>query len=221
MKSFNLSAKSVIVLLAIGAAYPAAAAIDVTKNPGCGVKAGTPQEKIERNAKIGELYYQAYLEGVKRGKLYTLFDYGCVAADATTTNWLMEPLSTAKPRTLRTDAALQRNEMKAYWKTMPDFAALPDTLQIHAWDGGVTFSLIFAGHLADGTVEQLWEINTLLINDAGKITHWEYWRDNQAQDKIFLAAFGKHVLGPSGLMYQGGISYDEYVNTIRAGAAKK
>ncbi|MET0660025.1 MAG: hypothetical protein ABW110_17920 [Steroidobacteraceae bacterium] len=195
---------------------PVAATMDVRTNPGCGTKPATTQEKTARNAIIAQFYAQAYTD-IREKRLATWFDYGCFAKGATTTNWLMEPLTSAKPRPLLNTAKLMQQELAAYRKVMPDYAAMPDKLVAHAWDGGVTFSTVFQGHTKDGVAIEVWEVNTLLINDEGKITHWEFWKDNKAQDEVFQRTYGKRVLGDSGLMHVTGMSYADYVATIKAG----
>lgn len=188
-------------------AGPAVAEVDVTKNPGCGVRVQTTEEKIERNAKIGEFIYQAYLEAPKRQYLYNWFDYGCITGETTTFNWLMKPGDspvTFGPGPLVGDG--MRTEIERHWKVMPDYGAVEGTFKQYVWDGGVTLRYVYAGHTADGKRHSTWEIDTILISDEGYITHWEFWNDTLGSDDIIFTVTGKHLLG---------LSMQEYIQLIQ------
>jgi hypothetical protein len=183
----------------IGAAGTTFAAIDVTKNPGCGVYKATAQERIERNAEIAELLFQGYVEGPKRQYLYNWFDYGCVASDATTFNWLMKPLEAPRriglPSDIKNPGEGMRTEMKVHWKVMPDYGGIPGTFRVFAWDGGAQLRMVYGGHTADGQFHSTWEVDTILINDQGRITHWEFWNDAKGSDDVIYTVLGKHLIG--------------------------
>jgi hypothetical protein len=194
----------------MSASYPSFAVIDIKQNPGCGVKEVTAQARITRNSRIAELLYQSYLEGPKYHYLYNWEHYDCIAKDATGFNWLMAPLTTARPRLIgNRDRDLMQKEMKAHWKVMPDYGAMPGTFAVYAWDGGATFRLVYGGHTADGKLHSTWEVDTILINDEGKITHWEFWNDSLGSDDIVYTVFGKHLLG---------LPEDQYLDTIKQSA---
>ena len=67
-----------------------------------------------------------------------------------------------------------RSETLRHWKVMPDYRAAEGTFKQYVWDGGVTLRFAYAGHTADNQRHSTWEIDTILINDDGYITHWVF-----------------------------------------------
>jgi len=88
-----------------------------------------------------------------------------------------------------------RAEIALHWRVMPDYGAVKGTFNQYAWDGGTTVRFVYAGHTADGKVHSTWEIDTILINDDGQITHWEFWNDTHGADDIIYTVTGKHLIG--------------------------
>src|SRR5215469_16065667 len=58
--------------------------VDLSKNPGCGVKGLSPEEKTKRNIRIAEYWFAAYVEaGMGTEMKHTLDEWDCMADDAT------------------------------------------------------------------------------------------------------------------------------------------
>lgn len=179
-------------------------AFDLDKNPGCRVTGLTREQKIKRNAKIARYYYEMSAQQVKLNYKYTLADHGCDALDAT---WLYGTFTPppAKPKPVyippnpkgpgpefssaETENVIQ-GEFRAIVKVLPDFAAVPGTLRVIPWDGGVNLSMMYAGTTKDGERLTCWEMVTMLVNDEGLITHYEAWNDPIGAEKIMLLAYG-------------------------------
>ncbi|HJT94118.1 MAG TPA: hypothetical protein VJ777_19655 [Mycobacterium sp.] len=180
--------------LSIPSAAVAASAdttIDVTKNPGCGVKGLTSEQKVQRNHRLAELFFQAYVEAPKLGALYSWNRHGCFTPDVALYSWLSGPEAppqVGSPMVL--DPKFLQNEWKMLRKAMPDFGVAPGSLKIFPWDEGVTFRMDYAGHTPEGVLHRVWETATILVNDEGRITYWEFWSDTKAFDALFKAAFG-------------------------------
>ena len=192
-----LTAGALAVGLSLSLPPPAIAApsadttLDVTQNPGCGLKGLTSRQKVERNRRLAELFFQAYSQAPKYGHLYNWTHHGCFAADVAMYSWLAPagaPPQVA-PEPLLNPQFFQ-NEWQLLRKAMPDFGVVPGSLKIFPWDRGVTFRLDFSGRTPAGVQHRVWESGTILVNDAGKITYWEFWDDTKAIDGLFKAAFG-------------------------------
>jgi hypothetical protein len=51
-------------------------------------------------------------------------------------------------------------------------------------------SLQPGGHDETGAYHGLWELNFFLVNDEGKVTHFECWNDSQGFDVLTEKVFG-------------------------------
>ena len=221
MQVYGQLMKSGVMAAAILIACPAGATVDITKNPGCGLKLNTPQERIERNARIAELMFQGYLEAPKINWLYMWPAYDCFAKNGTWYSWLMGVnLNQAKPMIapagIVNSSEFYQKELVAQWKVMPDYGTVPGSLVMYPWDGGVQFRYVFEGHTPDGKVHHLWELQTLIINEEGKITEWEFWDDVVGTQDIFKAVVGQNMdeMRASGDNY--GVLQDRVIKEGRA-----
>lgn len=194
----------------VAASYPGelvvatAPLIDVERNPGCGVKMASRQERIERNRRMALYYFEASVETARRDYKYTLARQGCVPNDQPS-KWLYgaftpppsNPFVVAASGAKGSEEKLIQRENKAWRTVFPDLGATPGTLRIIPYDGGVYFSLLYSGHSKKGEAVAFWEVVNMLVDDNGKIYHYECWNDTAGMDRAFQIAFGETFLGLS------------------------
>lgn len=174
--------------------------IDITKNPGCGISGLSEQEQIERNRRLALYYFQASVEEAERGHKYTLASQGCVPDDGKST-WLygsfMRP--PANPSIVTSghedEAEFIQDESRAWHTVYPDFGAVPGTLRVIPYKGGVFFSLLYAGTSKSGERVAFWEVVNQLVDENGKVYHYECWNDSEGMERAFQIAFGRSFLG--------------------------
>jgi hypothetical protein len=152
--------------------------IDIKADPGCGVKNLTAQQKIERNRKLAQLFFQSYVEAPTLQRLYGWQYHRCWA------DTIRMRAATFTPDQIKTETQMGANdaatdlgltELRNIWKVMPDWKAIPGSLHITAYENGATFSLRYGGHTADGKFHDAWELDIFEINDSGKINYYEFW----------------------------------------------
>lgn len=194
-----------LALAAVGASYVGpvradfegyvdqpAGKFDVTKNPGCGVKAKTREEKIKRNVNIAEFYHQSYAamenDTINR---HDWTEYDCMAPGATVVVGVYmpppaKPISFPMPsgeearKLVKEGNSGSQKEVRMWKKVYPNLRAVPGTFRvITAWEGGVNWVMAFDGTSKDGETIFYWEVNTILVNEDGRITHMDCWDDGQ------------------------------------------
>lgn len=173
--------------------------IDVTQNPGCGISGLSDQEQIERNRRLALYYFQASVEESSRDHKYTLASQGCVPKDGKST-WLygsfMRPPS--NPSIVKSgneeEAKFIQDESRAWHTVFPDFGAVPGTLRVIPYKGGVYFSLLYAGTSKSGEHVEFWEVVNQLVDEDGRIYHYECWNDSAGMERAFQIAFGRSFL---------------------------
>lgn len=178
---------------------------DLTKNPGCGVKGLTVAEKIKRNVNVAEFYHQSYAamenDTINR---HDWSEYDCMADGATFVVGVYMP-PPAKPisfpksssaeearRLVHEGNAGSQKEVRMWKKVYPNLRAVPGTFRvITAWEGGVNWAMAFDATAKDGEHIFYWEINTILINNEGKITHMDCWDDGYGVANAWKKVTGK------------------------------
>ncbi|MET0984782.1 MAG: hypothetical protein ABW034_05170 [Steroidobacteraceae bacterium] len=173
--------------------------VDVTQNPGCGVTLKTKEEKIARNKRLAQYYFQGWnSETMKQhDRQYRFEDHDCFASDATFRMGFglePEPPEFVKvPYRRPSDRPPPKASDSPFMKALPNWGTVPGTLRIVPWENGCYFIMRFGGNTPSGERIEFWEVDLIEINDAGKITHWEGYNDTLGVDRLFRVAFGKSV----------------------------
>ncbi|MET0658868.1 MAG: hypothetical protein ABW110_12000 [Steroidobacteraceae bacterium] len=172
--------------------------IDTSKNPGCGVKENSDEKKTARNIRIGKFFIQSYYDLPKNSLKYSLDSYRCYAAKSTVHGGTFDPPpAVSKPR----DPALDpfsgenfaKNEVEAWKKSVPDVRAQRGAARLIAWDSGAFVSYQVVGKAKTGEPIKFWEVVLMLIDDEGKITHYEFWDDTVGIGKALPVIVGKSL----------------------------
>lgn len=164
--------------------------IDIKENPGVGVT-GLPKEaKVERNRRLAYLYVQSSYEWPQHRKMYNWAYHGCFTSETRIRFGSLDPLG--RPHAFQMPAGTDTSsEARGYRRIYPDFGAQPETLTVHPFEEGFYYNVTFTGHHKDtGNAQSLWETGLVLIDEAGRITLWDFWNDN-----VGLAAFAKDLYG--------------------------
>lgn len=67
------------------------------------------------------------------------------------------------------------------------------------FDEGAYFRMMYGGNSKeDGKQYTICETNLILVNDEGKITHFEMWNDSISFDLLTRKIFGKSIIGLGG-----------------------
>lgn len=197
MAAIALPLAALVALSVIGVAHAQGPAdekpvIDVTKDPGCGKKLHSDEEKIAHNRKLAQIYFQSYSEAYRTNKLLGWDHHGCFAD-----NWTLIPGTYDYDRVMQMHSQapgkapdVGLGELQANWKTIPDLRALPGTLVIYPSPTGAFFRMKFGGTAKTGEKIELWEIEFIQVNDEGKITLWEFWDDTVGVLKEFDVVWG-------------------------------
>jgi hypothetical protein len=176
--------------------------LDITKDIGCGHKLQTKTEKIDHNRRLAELYYLNFQQDRERGRNYDWRVHHCVADETTVLLGAVAPL--ADPMVMKSgmvgpnsdpDPSALTGEQRGYFATFPDWGTIPKTLVVVPFEQGAFFRMMYGGHDKDGKKYTIWETNLILVNDEGKITHFEMWNDTIGMDATTRKAFGKGIDG--------------------------
>ena len=174
--------------------------IDVTKNPGCGVTGLSPAQKVERNRRLALYYFQASVETARRDYKYTLASQGCVPDDGKSM-WLYGAFTPPPAEPTMVDVGkgnegqFIQNESRAWRSVFPDFGAVPGTLRVIPYEDGVFFTFMYAGTSKTGEKVEFWEVVNQLVNENGKIYHYECWNDTAGMERAFQIAFNTSFRG--------------------------
>lgn len=171
--------------------------IDITQDPGCGNPLNTAAERIAHNRKLAELYYINFQEDRTRGRNWGWQFHNCLAENPTVLLGAIEPLGAPHP--FPPQLAEQGNpelngEQRGYFSAFPDWGTVPNTLVVVPFEQGAYFRMMYGGHDTDGVYYTIWETNLVLVNDQGKITHFEMWNDTIGFDRTTKKAFGMSLL---------------------------
>lgn len=173
--------------------------VDVTKNPGCGVKGLTREQKIARNQRLAEYYFQGWSATTmaKHGHQYRFNDHDCFAKDATfRMGFGLQP---EPPEFLgfslgqKMDSKMAPKAPTPFNKVIPDWGTIPGTLRVYPSENGAYFIMRFGGTAPTGERIEYWETDYIVVDDDGKITHWEGYNDTMGVDRLFRVVFGKGV----------------------------
>lgn len=192
MKKYIVVAAPFTALLlpaGLHAQAPAAAPlIDIMTNPGCGQTGLTREQKTDRNRRLAYNYVESSHQWPKYRKMYNWSHYGCWAEGAKVRFGSLSPI--ARPMVMPKGADTS-SEARGYRRLYPDFGAQPETLYVFPFEQGFYYNVVFGGHHKEsGKYQSLWETGLVLVNDAGKITLWDFWNDNTG-----LSAFAKDLYG--------------------------
>lgn len=173
--------------------------IDITKNPGCDIHYSTTTERLAFHRRLAELYFINFQNDRKNGRNYNWITYGCAVPGSTVLLGTLSPLAepTVIPKGVTAEMAVPLSgEQRGYFATFPDWGTVPGTLAVVPFEGGAFFRMMYGGHgKDDGKYYTIWETNLILINDQGKITHFEMWNDTIGMDATTRKAFGRSILG--------------------------
>ena len=184
---------------------------DYSKAPKCGVKGLSREEKLERNVRVAEYYYQNYRDAEKRDTILRKQVPDCFADGTSIIMGIfkymakmpefdgiyIKPALTAaqkeaERKALAEGRAGEQLEIKMWKSKYPDFAAVEGSFRvIAAWEDGVEFILDFKGTNADGYTMNYWEHNTFLFNDDGLIWRWDEVADTLGVDMGLRKGWGK------------------------------
>lgn len=189
---------------------------DFTKPPRCGVKGLSREEKIERNVRLAEWYYQIYLDSAHRDTLrYTwsgpVGGTDCFGADSSMIIGIfkymdkmppggvfMRPKPTpeqieAERKLWKEGRAPAQLELKMWKSKYPDYTMVPGSFRvISVWEDGVSFILDTVGtSKVDGHKLAYWEQNTFLLNEDGYIWHYDEVADTRGVDEGLRHGWGK------------------------------
>lgn len=168
--------------------------IDTKKNPGCGVALTSPKEKMDRNVRIIQLYFQSYADGPRDKLKYSLKSHHCMAEKSKFLfgNMTPPPAAPVEMTSSPTDKDYGAMELAVYLAEFPDIGTVPGTLKVVPWENGLSYSFNYAG-TSKTTGERFvyWEAGTMLINDDGKITYFELWNDPVGLNAVSKRVFGK------------------------------
>lgn len=179
--------------------------LDITKDPGCGRKLESKADRVAHNKKLAELYFLNYQQDRERGRNYAWYNFGCWEKDATVLLGAVDPLGAPAPRTAASLASRQSGELsgeqRGYFAHFPDWGTVPKSLVVIPFEEGAYFRMMYAGTSKDdGKRYTIWETNLILVNDEGRITHFEMWNDSIGFDATTRKIFGKSIVN---LGYQG------------------
>lgn len=189
--------------------------VDLSKNPGCGLKLTNKEEKTARNIRIAEYSFAAYREAGLGDELkHGLSEYRCMD-DATIVGGVFEPPPSENWIRPSAEKRLSPQEADKLWKEgntgahqevrrlkqiAPDWGAVPGTFRvIAAWEDGITWVYSLGGARTPGgelimkngqRVPPIWEVTTYLFNEEGFITRVEWWDDSMAVDAQYKASLG-------------------------------
>lgn len=168
-------------------------ALDITKDPQCGRKLTSKEDRIAHNRKLAELYFLNFQQDRERGENLGWWTHDCMADGAQVLLGSVDPLgeSTDRAGVLAGDPRALTGEQRGYFDVFKDWGTIPNTLAVVAFEEGAFFRMMYGGHDAEGKYYSIWETNLILVNDEGKITHFEMWNDtigwSAAHNKIFGA----------------------------------
>lgn len=174
--------------------------IDITQDPGCGRTLRTPAERIAHNRKLAELYFLNFQESKTRGRNYGWWSHGCVAPGSSVLLGATEPLAEPHVRPPSGNGGMQSDgawsgEQRGYYATFDDFGPERNTLVVIPFEQGAYFRMMYGGRSKDdGKRYTIWETNLILVNDQGRITHFEMWNDSIGFDNLTKKIFGHSIL---------------------------
>jgi hypothetical protein len=190
--------------------------LDITQDIGCGTRAPTKAAKLEHNRRLAELYYLNFQQDRQRGRNYNWAVHHCMADTSSVLLGAVEPLADPHVRQANAtqatgsstgsvagrDPSVLSGEQRGYFATFPDWGTIPNTLVVVPFEEGAFFRMMYGGHDKDGKYYSIWETNLILVNDEGRITHFEMWNDTIGMDATTRKAFGKGIdsLGLGGYM---------------------
>jgi len=172
--------------------------VDLTQNPGLGIRLDTSEEKIERSLRVARWYYQAFQDAAKLDWTHTFGEHPEWYAPNSTVFWgeftppPAQPFPAAAlfdPTASADDVPMAVHEGRATRKKLPGYGTVDGSFRAQPWENGVTFSMTHGGATPSGERIDLWEVNTFLIDDDGLLVHWDNWVDTAALDRLFIVLY--------------------------------
>lgn len=170
--------------------------LDITKDPGCGAKLRTPARRIAYNKMLAELYFLNFQNDRQNGRNFSWWTWNCIAPGSTVLLGAVGPLHDPSVKLTPVPGADPKEltgEQRGYFSTFSDWGTVPNTLVSVPFEGGAYFRMMYAGHDKEGKRYTIWETNMILVNDEGKITHFEMWNDTIGMDATTRKAFGRGI----------------------------
>lgn len=172
--------------------------LDITKDPGCGKKLTTKEARIEHNRKLAEMYVVNFQQAQRRGRNYDYSYWGCMAPGANFLLGTADPMGTG----MKLPAAAVRSkgelsgEQRGYISKFDYYQPKPGTTVIIPFEEGAFLRTLWSGKAKeDGKTYTIWEVIVLLVDDEGRIYHWDNWTDSIGLDLTTKMIFGKSIVG--------------------------
>ena len=168
--------------------------LDVTRDPRDGLDLSSSVDRIAYTRRMAEMLFVNYHEARERGANYRWHSYGLVADDATILLGVVEPDGPPNPFGAPgagpTGPMPLNGQDMAYYSVFPDWGTIPGTFVCFPFESGAFCRFSYAGHDQSGAEFRIWEVNFFLIDDAGKVTHFECWNDSEAFGSLTEKLFG-------------------------------
>lgn len=177
--------------------------VDLLENPGFGIQYSTPEERIARSLRVACWYFQAFADAAELDWTHTFSQHPEWLAENATVFWSAFTPPPAPPvpyRALSSQSAagtvpLAVREGRAIRTMMPDFGAVEGSFRAMPWENGVTFSMVHGGTRASGERMDMWEVNTFLFDEDGRLLHWDNWVNEEVVEQMFQANYGHSYKG--------------------------
>ena len=131
-------------------------------------------DRVTRNLDIAQRFYDSYHHSVERGHLSGVFDKNDFAAGWTLFSpWLGE----VRPPADADYAATASSVLRKSWRRLADQKM--DHFEAWPTDDGCAWRWCVNGRAADGTSYEYWEQVFTQVDEAGKITRFEFFDDWQ------------------------------------------
>ncbi len=177
--------------------------LDLKENPGFGETYATPEERTDRCLRVARWYFQGFTDAGELDWTHVFGQHPEWIADNATVFWSAFTPPPAQPVPYRALTAASANgkvplavrEGRAMRTMMPDFGTVPGSFRAMPWENGVTFSMIHGGTRASGERVDMWELNTVLLDEKGLLLHWDNWANERVLEEMFQANYGHSFQG--------------------------
>ncbi|MDY7100683.1 MAG: hypothetical protein S0880_05800 [Actinomycetota bacterium] len=165
--------------------------VDDPTEVSCAEPPASAAERIEHNQALAEvffIYYRDLVEPDRGHHFWTTLEGDCLADDMTIVGGVFQP-----PGIVAVPAAGHLRSLMACTPEVPDpeaawlqsvypggWGAEPGTLTVVPFDGGVYYRFVNRGVREYGEVDRRWEVGLALVDDDGRVSHWEFWVDELA-----------------------------------------
>ena len=168
--------------------------LDITRDPREGLDLTNRDDRVAYTRRLAEMLFVNYHEARERRANYRWNSYGLVADDATILLGVVEPDGPpgpfGAPGMEPTGPQPLNGQDLAYYHVFPDWGTVEGTFVCFPWDGGAFCRFRYEGHDTEGAALGLWELNFFLVDDDGKVVHFECWNDSVNFDLLTEKVFG-------------------------------